>query len=81
MSVYTLYVHKWDGPLHYYLSDYRGVYTHVFLNPKSLEDTKEFLKKVSCNYNSGCIDTEYLEKITDFTDWNDLITNYPELLL
>ena len=81
MTTYTLYVHKWDGPLHYYLADYRGVYTHVFLNPKSIEDTKEYLKRVAYDYNSAYLATEYLVKVTDFTTWDDLITNYPELLL
>jgi hypothetical protein len=53
----------------------------VFLNPKSIEDTKEYLERISYDYNSAYLSSEYLEKITDFTTWDDLITNYPELLL
>jgi hypothetical protein len=46
-----------------------------------MEDTKEYLKRVAYDYNIDYLTTEYLEKITDFTTWDDLITNYPELLL
>jgi hypothetical protein len=83
MSTYTLYVDKGDRSLHYYLTNSGFMCTRRVktLSQRSISESIEILQDGSFCISKDTINMNSLVKIADFTTWDDLITNYPELLL
>ena len=80
--MYTLYAEEEEGSLRYYLTDSGFMCTRrVTINLESIYTAIEILQDKSFCISKDTINMNSLIKIADFDTWNDLITNYPELLL